>query len=179
MLATLSASLRCLLCRLWHHWRNATALNPLHKLLTSSPELEEHAALLLPLCDHLEGVQAAVAPVAVPAAECDEGAVEAVVPGSILVHVPQAVLICTDYKTQWCRMIVRAKKYCILLSKITYYLYFFKAKKLRFKDSLRCWLYSVKRQHSFWTGWTILRQNSSISYKIRLVEQFLCSDTKW
>lgn len=65
----------------------------------SSPELEEHAALLLPLCDHLEGVQAAVAPVAVPTAERDERAVEAVMPGSILVHVPEAVLICTDCKT--------------------------------------------------------------------------------
>lgn len=124
MLATLSASLHCLLCRLWHQWRNATALNPLHKLLASSPELEEHAALLLPLCDHLEGVQAAVAPVAVPAAECDEGAVKAVVPGSILVHVPEAVLICTDYKTQRCQMINRAEKYFILFSKITYYLLF-------------------------------------------------------
>lgn len=36
---------------------------------------------------------------AVPAAERDERAVEAVVPGSILVHVPEAVLICTDCKT--------------------------------------------------------------------------------
>lgn len=91
----------------------------------SSPELEEHAALLLPLGDHLEGVQAAVAPVAVPAAERDEGAVEAVVPGPILVHVPEAVLICTDYKTQRCQMIDRAKKIFILLSKISYYLLFF------------------------------------------------------
>lgn len=63
------------------------------------PELEEHAALLLPLCDHLEGVQAAVASVAVPAAERDERAVEAVVPGAVLIHVPQTVLICTDCKT--------------------------------------------------------------------------------
>lgn len=57
------------------------------------PELEEHASLLLALRDHLEGVQAAVAPVAVPAAEGDEGAVEAVVPGAVFVHVPQAVLV--------------------------------------------------------------------------------------
>lgn len=122
MLATLCASLRCLLCRLWHQTRVLNVFvrlqemkkrdgrNPLHKLLTPSPELEEHAALLLPLCDHLEGVQAAVAPVAVPAAERDEGAVEAVVPGSVLVHVPEAVLICTDYKTQRCQMIDRATK---------------------------------------------------------------------
>jgi len=61
----------------------------------AAPELEEHAALLLPLRDHLEGVQAAVTPVAVPAAEGDQGAVEAVVPGAVLVHVPQAVLIGT------------------------------------------------------------------------------------
>lgn len=66
----------------------------------AAPELEEHAALLLPLCDHLEGVQAAVAPVAVPAAEGDQGAVESVVPGAILIHVPQAVLIGTNWNTQ-------------------------------------------------------------------------------
>lgn len=77
--------------------RSTKALKPLDKLLTSSPELEEHAALLLPLCDHLEGVQATVAPVAVPTAERDERAVEAIMPRSILVHVPEAVLICTDY----------------------------------------------------------------------------------
>lgn len=70
----------------------------------SSPELEEHAALLLPLCDHLEGVQATVAPVAVPAAERDERAVEAIMPRSILVHVPEAVLICTDYKNKQYQM---------------------------------------------------------------------------
>lgn len=58
-----------------------------------APELEEHAALLLALGDHLEGVQATVAAVAVPAAEGDQGAVEAVVPGAVLVHVPQAVLV--------------------------------------------------------------------------------------
>lgn len=75
------------------------AMRSQHKPRRSSPELEEHAALLLPLRDHLEGVQAAVAPVAVPAAERDERTVEAVVPGSILVHVPEAVLICTHCKT--------------------------------------------------------------------------------
>lgn len=63
-------------------------------------ELEEHAALLLPLCDHLEGVQATVAPVAVPAAERYERAVKPVMPGSILVHVPEAVLICTDVTSE-------------------------------------------------------------------------------
>lgn len=68
-------------------------------LPTSPPELEEHAAFLLPLCDHLEGVQAAVAPVAVPTAERDERAVEAVMPGAIFVHVPQAILVPTDCKT--------------------------------------------------------------------------------
>lgn len=68
-------------------------------LPTPPPELEEHAAFLLPLCDHLEGVQAAVAPVAVPAAERDERAVEAVMPGAIFVHVPQTVLVPTDCKT--------------------------------------------------------------------------------
>lgn len=62
-------------------------------------ELEEHAALLLPLCDHLEGVQAAIASVAVPAAECDEGAVEAVVPGAVLIHIPQAILVGTGLRT--------------------------------------------------------------------------------
>jgi len=67
--------------------------------LLCPPELEEHAALLLPLRDHLEGVQAAVAPVAVPAAERDERAVEAVVPGAVFIHVPQAVLVRTDCKT--------------------------------------------------------------------------------
>lgn len=60
------------------------------------PELEEHAAFLLLLCDHLEGVQAAVAPVAVPAAESDERAVEAVVPGAIFIHIPQTVLVPAD-----------------------------------------------------------------------------------
>lgn len=63
---------------------------------TPPPELEEHASLLLALCDHFEGVQAAVAPMAVPAAERDEGAVKAVVPGAIFIHVPQAVLVPTD-----------------------------------------------------------------------------------
>lgn len=64
-----------------------------------TPKLEEHAAFLLPFRYHLEGVQAAVAPVAVPAAERDEGAVIAVVPGAIFVHVPQTVLVPTDCKT--------------------------------------------------------------------------------
>lgn len=68
-------------------------------LLLTSPELEEHAALLLPLCDHLEGIQAAVAPMAVPTAECDERAVEAIVPGTVFIHIPQTVLIPTDCKT--------------------------------------------------------------------------------
>lgn len=65
------------------------------QVAAAAPELEEHAALLLPLRDHLGGVQATVMPVAVPAAEGDQGAVEAVVPGAVLVHVPQAVLIGT------------------------------------------------------------------------------------
>ena len=56
--------------------------------MAAAPELEEHAAFLLPLRDHLEGIQAAVAPVAVPTAEGDQGAVKAVVPGAVLVHVP-------------------------------------------------------------------------------------------
>lgn len=68
-------------------------------MLWDSPELEEHAALLLALGDHLEGVQAAVAAMAVPAAERDEGAVEAIVPRPVLIHVPQAVLISTHCKT--------------------------------------------------------------------------------
>lgn len=68
-------------------------------LLPPAPELEEHAAFLLPLCDHLEGVQAAVAPVAVPTAERDERAVEAVVPGAVFIHVPQTVFVPTDCKT--------------------------------------------------------------------------------
>lgn len=62
-------------------------------------ELVEHASLLLALRDHLEGVEAAVAAVAVPAAEGDERAVEAVVPRAVLVHVPQAVLIRTHRGT--------------------------------------------------------------------------------
>lgn len=36
---------------------------------------------------------------AVPAAERDEGAVKAVVPGAIFVYVPQAVLVPADWKT--------------------------------------------------------------------------------
>lgn len=56
-------------------------------------ELEEHAAFLLPLSDHLEGVQAAVPPMAVPTAEGNKGAVKAIVPGTILIYVPQAVLV--------------------------------------------------------------------------------------
>ena len=71
-----------------------------HKAWRCSPELEEHAALLLPLCDHLEGVQATIAAVTVPAAEGDERAVEAVVPGAVLVHVPEAVLVGSDCKIQ-------------------------------------------------------------------------------
>lgn len=63
------------------------------------PELEEHAAFLLPLRDHLEGIQAAVTPVAVPAAERNERAVEAVMPGAVFVHVPQTVLVPTSCKT--------------------------------------------------------------------------------
>lgn len=63
------------------------------------PELEEHAAFLLSLRDHLEGVQAAVASVAVPTAERDERAVEAVVPGAIFIHIPQTLLVPTDCKT--------------------------------------------------------------------------------
>lgn len=58
-------------------------------------ELKEHAALLLALRDHLEGVQAAVAAVAVAAAESDQRTVEAIVPRAVLVHVPQAVLVPT------------------------------------------------------------------------------------
>lgn len=65
-----------------------------------APELKKHATLLLPFCDHLEGVQAAVAPMAVPTAKRDERAVEAVVPGSVFIHVPQTVLIPTDCKTR-------------------------------------------------------------------------------
>ncbi len=61
--------------------------------------MEEHAAFLLSLCDHLEGVQAAVAPVAVPTAERDERAVEAVVPGAVFIHVPQTVLVPADCRT--------------------------------------------------------------------------------
>lgn len=64
-----------------------------------TPELEEHAAFLLPFCYHLKGVQAAVAPVAVPTAERDERAVKAIVPGAIFVHVPQTILVPTDCKT--------------------------------------------------------------------------------
>lgn len=105
--AAVSAAPSCLAYRLWQQKPTTCALTEYEATLptapprpwSSSPELEEHAALLLPLCDHLEGVQAAVAPVAVPAAEGDERAVEAVVPGSILVHVPEAVLVCTHCKT--------------------------------------------------------------------------------
>lgn len=45
------------------------------------------------------------------------------------------------------------QKYLIWLSKIMDHLFFFffKAKQLRFGDSLRCWLFSVKSQHSFWS----------------------------
>lgn len=69
-------------------------------LLLPPPELEEHAAFLLPLCDHLESIQAAVVPVAVPTAEGDERAVKAVVPGAVFVQVPQTVLIPTDCKNK-------------------------------------------------------------------------------
>lgn len=58
-------------------------------------ELKEHAALLFALRDHLEGVQAAVAAVAVAAAEGDQGAVETIVPRAVLIHVPQAVFVST------------------------------------------------------------------------------------
>lgn len=61
-------------------------------------ELEEHAAFLLPLRDHLEGVQAAVAPVAVSTAERDQRAVEAVVPCAVFIHVPQTVLVPADVR---------------------------------------------------------------------------------
>ena len=75
-----------------------------------SPELEEHAALLLALRDHLEGVEAAVAAVAVPAAEGDQGAVEAIVPRAVLIHVPQAVLVSTRCKTtEWEKGKMRAR----------------------------------------------------------------------
>lgn len=56
-------------------------------LLSSTPDLEEHTAFLVALPDHLEVVQAAVAVLAGPTAEGDEGAVEAIVPGAILIHV--------------------------------------------------------------------------------------------
>lgn len=58
-------------------------------------ELKEHASFLLPLCDHLKGIQTAVTTLAVPTTKRDEGTVKAIVPGAILIHVPQAVLICT------------------------------------------------------------------------------------
>lgn len=57
--------------------------------------MEEHAALLSRFCDHLEAIETAVAAVTVPTAEGYEWAVEAIVPGSIFVYVPQAILICT------------------------------------------------------------------------------------
>ncbi len=57
--------------------------------------MEQHAALLSRLGDHLEAIQAAVTAVTVPTAEGYERAVKAIVPGAIFVHVPQAVLICT------------------------------------------------------------------------------------
>lgn len=66
----------------------------------SIPELKEHAAFLLPFSDHLEGVQAAVAPLTVAAAERDERAVKAVVPGAVFVHVPQTILVPTHCRTR-------------------------------------------------------------------------------
>jgi len=59
------------------------------------PEMEQHAALLSRLCDHLEAIQAAVTAVTVPTAEGYEWAVKAIVPSAIFVHIPQAVLICS------------------------------------------------------------------------------------
>jgi len=79
------------------HKRLSELINKL--LFFFLPELEEHAAFLLPLRDHLEGVQTAVTPVAVPAAKCDERAVEAVVPGAVFIHIPQTVLVPTDCET--------------------------------------------------------------------------------
>lgn len=64
------------------------------------PELEKHTSLLFPFGDHLESVQAAVTPLAVAAAECDEMTVKAIVPGAIFVHVPQTVFVTTGYKTR-------------------------------------------------------------------------------
>lgn len=55
-------------------------------------ELEEHAALLLPLSDPLEAVQATVALVAIPTTEGHQGTGDTVVPRAILIHVPQAVI---------------------------------------------------------------------------------------
>lgn len=60
------------------------------------PEMEQHAAFLCRLGDHLKAVQAAVAVMTVPAAERYEWAVKTIVPGTIFVHIPQTVLICTD-----------------------------------------------------------------------------------
>lgn len=57
--------------------------------------MEQHAALLSRLGDHLEAIQAAVTAVTVPTAEGYDWAVKAIVPGAIFVHIPQAVLICT------------------------------------------------------------------------------------
>ncbi len=57
--------------------------------------MEQHAALLSRLGDHLKAIQAAVTTVTVPTAKSYERAVKAIVPGAIFVHVPQAVLIST------------------------------------------------------------------------------------
>lgn len=65
------------------------------------PELEEHAALLFALRNHLEGIQATVAAMTVSAAEGDEWAVEAVVPRAVLIHVPQTVLIGSNCRQRY------------------------------------------------------------------------------
>lgn len=54
---------------------------------------ESKAVLLLPLCDELQAVGAAVALVTVAAAKGEEVAVKARVPRTVLVPVPQAVFI--------------------------------------------------------------------------------------
>lgn len=56
--------------------------------------MEQHAAFLSCLCDHLEAIQAAVTVMTVPTAERYEWAVKTIVPGTIFVHIPQTVLIC-------------------------------------------------------------------------------------
>lgn len=57
--------------------------------------MKQHAAFLYIFCNHPESIQTTVTLLAVSTAEGDKWAIKAIMPGAVLVDVPQTVLIGT------------------------------------------------------------------------------------